>query len=737
MGPGHGRDRCRFRWAPAAALLALLMGGALLACGGGGGGGSGPLPAPVLTAFSPTSGVVGTPVSLTGTALAGTSRVTFSGVPASAWSVQNDAQVLATVPPGAITGPIALTTAGGTTTTGTAFTVTPSPVPTLTAFSPQSGPAGTAVALTGTGLTGASAVTFGGVAAAFTVAGDAQIEATVPAGAVSGPLSVTTPGGTATGPGPFTVTALPTLDLCIEGLYLTQGTQTYPATVPLVADRSAWVRVFAKASEANAAQPAVRVTFQAGTAIHILDIPAPGVAVPTAIQEPDAALSWNAAVPAVWIQPGLSVLAQVDPDAVIPESDRTNNRYPPSGTPLALTVETLPSWRIRLLPVTTGDGRTGSVDAGTVGSYLTLAQRIHPVPDALDAAVGPSLTSSVSVLTSDVTAWSTVLDEVTARWNADGHPAHYFGVVNPAYSSGIAGLGWVKQAVAVGWDKPTSRAGVLAHEVGHNFGRLHAPCGGVTDADPSYPSSGDYAGGHIGVTGWDAVASTPMPKAAAAYADIMGYCDPDWVSDYTYKGVLAYRKLYPLQAAPAPAVEGLLVWGHLEGERMVLQPLVPVKAPPAPPAPGPFRWEARDAGGTVRLAADFQVLEVADAPGGRLRSFSFIVPLGDVAAADLQAVRILDAQGVERARAARPAARPLRVGVPERPVQASDEAGAVGLVWDGDRYPLVVVRDAATGELLGFQRGGAGRVWTDRRDLELLACDGVQAQVQRFARPSQ
>ncbi len=213
----------------------------------------------------------------------------------------------------------------------------------------------------------------------------------------------------------------------------------------------------------------------------------------------------------------------------------------------------------------------------------------------------------------------------------------------------------------------------------------------------------------------------------------MGYCDPDWVSDYTYKGVFLYRKVYPLVVDSAAPAEGLLVWGHLEGDRMVLQPAIPVMAPPAPPTRGPFHWEARDAGGAVRLSADFQALEVADAPGGKLRSFSFIVPLGAVPAADLQSVRVLEG-GVERARITRPPALPLRVGLPEAPVQAAEERTGVGLVWDADRYPLLVVRDAATGELLGFQRGGAGRVRTDHRDLELLACDGVQAQVQRFQR---
>lgn len=738
MRPGKGRPLHGRRWAAPAAFLVLLLGLASLACGGGGGG-SVPAPAPpavvapTLTGFSPASGVIGTPVTLTGTAFTGATRVTFGGVPATAYSVKSDTQVQATVPAGALTGPIALTTAGGTATSATAFTVSPSPLPTLTGFNPLVGPAGTAVTLTGTGFTGATAVTFGGVAATFTAGSDTQMTATVPAGAPSGPVAVTTPGGLATSGASFTVTATPTLDLSIDGLYLTQATQTYPATVPLVADRSAWVRVFVKANQTNTAQPVVRVVFQAGTTVHTLDIPAPAASVPTAINEPDAAASWNAAVPAAWLQPGLTVLATVDPAGAIPESDRTNDRYPLDGTPLALTVEALRPWKIRLLPVTTADGSTGAVDASTVATYLTLARRIHPVPDAIDAALGPAMTSSASMLSSDSTAWSTLLDEVTAKWNVDGQPAHYFGVVGTRYDSGIAGLGWVKKAVAVGWDKPATRAEVLAHEVGHNFGRLHAPCGGVTDPDPNYPATGDYAGGHIGVTGWDATAAYPAPKAAAAYADVMGYCDPDWVSDYTYKGVILYRKVYPLVTDAGAAAEGLLVWGHLEGDRMVLQPVIPVTAPPAPPTPGPFRWEARDAAGRVRLSADFQALDVADAPGGKLRSFSFIVPLGTVPPTDLASLRVTE-DGVERARVTRPPRLPLRVGLPEAPVQATEEGTGVGLVWDADRYPLLVVRDATTGELLGFQRGGAGRVRTDRRDLELLACDGVQATVQRFRR---
>lgn len=73
--------------------------------------------------------------------------------------------------------------------------------PVVTAISPASGPpaGGTSVTLTGSGLTGATGVTFGTASATFTVVSDTQITATSPpqsAGTV--PVTVTTPSGNAT-----------------------------------------------------------------------------------------------------------------------------------------------------------------------------------------------------------------------------------------------------------------------------------------------------------------------------------------------------------------------------------------------------------------------------------------------------------------------------------------------------------------------------------------------------------
>ena len=81
----------------------------------------------------------------------------------------------------------------------------PGPGPTITAFSPTNGAVLTPVNIAEDHFTGATAVGFNGVQAAFSVVSPTYITATVPAGAATGPISVTSPAGTATTAGSFTV----------------------------------------------------------------------------------------------------------------------------------------------------------------------------------------------------------------------------------------------------------------------------------------------------------------------------------------------------------------------------------------------------------------------------------------------------------------------------------------------------------------------------------------------------
>lgn len=159
---------------------------------------------PALTGFTPSSGPVGTSVTLSGANLRGATGVALNGTPAS-FTVASDTQITAIVPHGGSTGPLSLTTAGGSTSTSTPFTVR-EPVPVIGSFTPRRGPVGTVVTIRGVNFTGATRVAFRATSARFRVASATKITARVPRRARSGRIRVTTPGGTATSSTRFRIT---------------------------------------------------------------------------------------------------------------------------------------------------------------------------------------------------------------------------------------------------------------------------------------------------------------------------------------------------------------------------------------------------------------------------------------------------------------------------------------------------------------------------------------------------
>jgi lysophospholipase L1-like esterase len=87
---------------------------------------SGAPAAPAITSFSPTTGAVGATVMVAGTALSGVTGATIGGVAAPITS-NSATSVGLTIPTGAKTGTIALTTAAGTATSASSFTVLATP----------------------------------------------------------------------------------------------------------------------------------------------------------------------------------------------------------------------------------------------------------------------------------------------------------------------------------------------------------------------------------------------------------------------------------------------------------------------------------------------------------------------------------------------------------------------------------------------------------------------------------
>lgn len=156
---------------------------------------------PVITSFTPTSGMPGTTVTITGTDLGGTTAVAL-GTQATTFTVVSATSITFTVPAAAQSGPVKVTTPAGSATTTTLFTVTATPAtaPTITSLTPASALPGTVVTVTGTNFTGATSVTVNGLAATPTVTSATTLTFVVPSAAQAGvaTLVITGPGGTGT-----------------------------------------------------------------------------------------------------------------------------------------------------------------------------------------------------------------------------------------------------------------------------------------------------------------------------------------------------------------------------------------------------------------------------------------------------------------------------------------------------------------------------------------------------------
>lgn len=151
---------------------------------------------PHLTSFTPTNGIAGNVITITGSNFTGATAVSFGGVAATSFTVQSPTTITAVVGSGAA-GDVKVTTPLGTDwKSGFLYGL----LPTITSFTPNSGTLSDVITIIGTNFTGAKSVSFGGVNCNFIIVSDTEIKATVWVGA-SGNVSVTGPGGTATVPG--------------------------------------------------------------------------------------------------------------------------------------------------------------------------------------------------------------------------------------------------------------------------------------------------------------------------------------------------------------------------------------------------------------------------------------------------------------------------------------------------------------------------------------------------------
>jgi hypothetical protein len=209
----------------------------------------------------------------------------------------------------------------------------------------------------------------------------------------------------------------------------------------------------------------------------------------------------------------------------------------------------------------------------------------------------------------------------------------------------------------------------------------------------------------------------------------MGYCDPKWIGEYSYRGVMNYRIANPLVAGsgPAqPAQPAVLVWGRIREGELLLEPAFQVTTMPRLPArPGPYAVTGLAEDGSTIFDLSFTPNQVADLPGSTEEHFAFAVPLSRGQADRLSKIR-LAGKGREIVRQAG-----LGSGPDSLEVQPSGNRG-VSLRWNAGAHPVIMVRDPATGQVLSFARGGAARIATGKSQLDIVLSDGVRSRLRRM-----
>jgi hypothetical protein len=218
-------------------------------------------------------------------------------------------------------------------------------------------------------------------------------------------------------------------------------------------------------------------------------------------------------------------------------------RFPTSGD-LDLGVRVTGGLKIKIIPITVGS-LTPDTSATALDVYSKTMRAMYPI-NAIDISVGGSITTDSPI------DWVKMVDQVRAKRQADAPASdvYYFGLVKPAStlaaycgSACTTGIGYVvlsantasqRAAVGVGFADRYS-AETMAHEVGHNHGRNHAPCvsggGSIDGVDPNYP----YTKGALGSWGYDPRTQALIDPSRST--DIMAYCSNKWMSDYTYHGI--------------------------------------------------------------------------------------------------------------------------------------------------------------------------------------------------------
>lgn len=319
---------------------------------------------------------------------------------------------------------------------------------------------------------------------------------------------------------------------------------------PVVQDRDAMLRVHVAPLSNYAARELVAELSFEGT-----NAPEPQrltKLVRAASSEDDLSSTFNFDIPGAHMTGDASVhiaIRETSAEAVPNGSPSPDAEWPQAGTMHLGAQSSNGDLELVIVPIRyTGDssGRMPDTSAGHLAKMRDRFNATYPAPDT-KISVRSAIDFSEQ-FSRNGTGWSRLLNQVCAARQQDrpGRNVHYYGLIAPsssfsAYCGGscVTGLAnvvtdanddYARCSIGIGFGDDRTIETAL-HEIGHTFGRHHAPCGNPSGVDRSFP----YPGGSIGTWGYDL--THKQLRDPSTHKDFLAYCNPMWVSDYTYSAL--------------------------------------------------------------------------------------------------------------------------------------------------------------------------------------------------------
>lgn len=461
-------------------------------------------------------------------------------------------------------------------------------------------------------------------------------------------------------------------DIALVDAHWTQGAQDAAQGIPIVRNgRAAAVNVTAFASPgAPAASVSLEVWNAAGALVHRAS---------TALQPTvDSAPSF-AAPSAQFLVPRAVVRVAarwrvVRDTAAAPDAEAANDAWPRTGTAPLSTIEAAPL-RLRLVPLRFAGNNNHvtpippearvfydsiprirlpiSEVTVTVEPPLTVP---HRIPTDAEFEADPTLVSALYQMHLEILE---AVDKLRLASGA-GREDYWVGVVpkpSPDSRTSHAALGYVpsrpsdtgpmsRTMTVWGHDwreSPLNTGYTVAHELGHNLGLWHAPCGGATQLDAAYPVAGGGVGEWVHwVSAWEHGSATHAATIAPDRGDLMSYCSSGFAGPYHTRAMIEWRLMADASLmAPIVPTRVLAVRGLVSGAELIVRTPEIIDAEPVLGQGGDVTVEL--------LAADGRVLAEASARTGALAEsadvpFVVQIPFAPAWAGEVASVRVRSAR---------------------------------------------------------------------------------------------